>query len=321
MISPDVKNAAVELLKTYSVAQVCELFEGICSPSTLYRWQLESIPNLDIIIDSSKLDTIFQHIRALSGRYDAIPRNNEIILHFQKHFYKKERDLFCDPQIRIKLAKNRLKYTNKPLNLLTPREILRGFKISGIHVGFSHFSPLWIKAFIEEFGVKSLYDPCGGWGHRLLGASSIQYIYNDIWKDSVKGVEAIARRFNLKVPIYNNDSSTFIPVEDYEAVFTCPPYFNVEIYDDTPFASIDMYKLWWQNTLKCAVKPSVKYIGFVINTKYQSVLESICDAFLEFKKVRIQVVGSLQMQSHFSRVHKQPRYEVLCIYKRIVSTE
>lgn len=30
---------------------------------------------------------------------------------------------------------------------------------------------------------------------------------------------------------YNNDASLFIPEEDFESMFTCPPYFNVEHYE------------------------------------------------------------------------------------------
>ena len=38
---------------------------------------------------------------------------------------------------------------------------------------------------------------------------------------------------------YNKDASKFIPEEEYEAVFTCPPYYNIEIYNKKSFLDLN----------------------------------------------------------------------------------
>ena len=90
------------------------------------------------------------------GNYNSTLSFNKTVLQFQPHFYEKEKQLFRNDNIRNKLIQNREKYLNKTYENISDIELLRGFKISGIHQGFSHFSPLWIKAFIEEFNIKSI---------------------------------------------------------------------------------------------------------------------------------------------------------------------
>ncbi|MBW2986724.1 very short patch repair endonuclease, partial [Candidatus Woesearchaeota archaeon] len=127
-----------------------------------------------------RLNSEMNNIFLKPGCFDGIPQQNRIVLMYQPHFYEREKELWKDEKIRKKLIENRCKYLNKSENELTNNELLRGFKISGIVYGYSQFSPLWIKAFIEKYNVTSIYDPCAGWGHRLLGASKIKYIANDI---------------------------------------------------------------------------------------------------------------------------------------------
>jgi hypothetical protein len=122
-------------------------------------------------------------------------------------------------------------------------DILNGFKRSGIYYGYSHFNPLWFKWFITEYNIKTCYDPCGGWGHRLLGSTDLDlYIYNDLSTSTYNNVNRIIEYFNIHNTVtYNNDAKTFIPTEQFEAMFTCPPYFNVEEYECGAFNNIEEY--------------------------------------------------------------------------------
>jgi hypothetical protein len=233
---------------------------------------------------------------------------NKIVLTYQPHFFEKEQELWKNPDIQYKILLNREKYLFKSRHLLNDKEILRGFKISGIHVGFSHFSPLWIKGFIEKYNIKSIYDPCGGWGHRLLGTGDIEYIYNDIDKKTCDGVIKIINDFNLlNKKVYNNDASTFIPEENYECVFTCPPYFNIEKYDceNTSTNAYPEYQrwlnIWWRNVIKCSVKPDTKYFAFVINNQYKDDMIKVCIEE-SLSLVETIKVGSSNNRNHFQRV-------------------
>jgi len=187
--------------------------------------------------------------------------------------------------MRRKLIENRIKYLNKKEEELTDRNLLHGFKISGLHYGFSHFNPLVIKKFIEEYNIKSIFDATGGWGHRLLGAMDIDYIYNDIDERTVEGCKEIFKIFdfpNKNKVFYNEDASTFTPKEEYEAVFTCPPYYDLELYNHEK-TSTNMYteynewlNKWWYGVVKSSLKSSVKYFAFVMNDRYSEDMLNIC---------------------------------------------
>lgn len=206
----------------------------------LRKWiGLNTIRNYDNIFiewDRKKANYDYNYL------YNAIPsklipttgNHNYIIKYFQQDvFFKTEKTLWMNNDIRDKLISNRCRYLNKEERELTHSDILTGFKKSGIYYGYSHFNPLWFKWFICQYGIKTCYDPCGGWGHRLLGGLSLErYIYNDLSKSTKENVDKIISFFNIKNTVtYNNDASHFIPEEDFEAMFTCPPYFNVEHYE------------------------------------------------------------------------------------------
>jgi len=173
----------------------------------------------------------FSRISKHKGNFSSNTHQNKIIKFFQPHFYRKERELWNHPKIREKLVTNREKYKFKDKIDITSRQYLQGFKISGIHVGYSFFSPLWVKSFIDKYKIKSIYDPCMGWGHRLLGAQDITYIGNDSCPETYQGNKNISKYFDLKdKTFYNQPAEDLIPEEPYDAVFTCPPYFDTEIY-------------------------------------------------------------------------------------------
>ncbi len=255
-----------------------------------------------------------------NGNYKSTPMFNKSILQYQPHFYEKERELFKVDRIRNKLIQNREKYLNKPYEQINDLELLRGFKISGIHTGFSHFSPLWIKAFIEEFNIKSIYDPCGGWGHRFLGSTNIKYIYNDIDERTVFGVKAIKnlydKTFNVKTKtiFYNLDASTFTPKEKYDAVFTCPPYYNKEKYNHkNSSSSLNNYEEWlkWlQKTIEMASKNCKKYIAIVMSPEYDEDLKKI---MIDYTLIKEQNLG--QPYHNFKSGTEKKYKDRLFVYK------
>ena len=219
--------------------------------------------------------------------------------------------------MKRKLYANRIQYLKKDPDKITDFELLRGFKVSAIHYGYSHFSPYWIKKFIEEYNIQSLYDPTGGWGHRLLGAMSIDYIYNDLSKDTYEGVldieNFLKENFSTKIgnhKLYNEDASKFIPAEEYEAVFTCPPYFNVEDYGIGSFSSIEEYRSWWKRVVTLFTKDSTRIAGIVIGSDYVEDIKSGFMADWEFTK---EIPIGKQYLSH---MHNSNKRDILLVFQR-----
>lgn len=251
---------------------------------------------------------------------------NKIVKHFQwKEFYKEELKLLNSNPIhkglplKSWLYANRLKYLKKDRTQLTFNDLLRAFKISGIYIGYSFHSPFYIKQFIKDYSIKSIYDPCGGWGHRLIGAKSINcfYIYNDINTNTLNNCKNIADFLDFDIPFYNYSSDNFTPEEDYTAVFTCPPYYNTEIYTNkgAENLSYDKFKEWWSNTIKmsCINKVSCQYFAFVINHIYEKDMTNICTN-LGLTKISEHILGSTEQISHL-RLNTN-KYEKLIVLSK-----
>ena len=186
MKSEDLREAVIAYASQTSIKECALLFDGVVSYSTIYKWVYDTRP-LSYTYTTKQCQKELSSLVNSTASYNSFPLRNRIIHTFQPHFFDIERSLWQDKSVRKKLIENRVKYLGK--TKFSDREILRGFKVSGIHIGYSHFSPLWFKKYIQDENIKRVYDPCGGWGHRLIGAyiSNIEYIYNDLWIKSYEG--------------------------------------------------------------------------------------------------------------------------------------
>lgn len=121
-------------------------------------------------------------------------------------------------------------------------------------------------------------------------------------------MKTIIKDFNINnVIIYNNDASEFIPKEDYEAIFTCPPYFNTEIFpcgkfedNQTYFNLIDgIFKSFYE-------KESCRIMGLVL--REDCLQEKYLSKIFEKHNLSIQ-------RSHISK-GKKTKQEYLYIFKK-----
>lgn len=106
----------------------------------------------------------------------------------------------------------------------------------------------------------TLFDPCMGWGGRMLGtiANDWKYISCDPNKETFANVEKIlefVRQTNVPIGGLPDVQLNNIPAEEYDfsnspkvdVVLTSPPYFNLEVYNDDEDQSYnkhDTYEKW-----------------------------------------------------------------------------
>lgn len=231
--------------------------------------------------------------------------HNKIVKFFQQDvFYKKEFELLKKKFVREKLNKNRIKYIGKSLNEMSNEEVLRGLKIMGLYYGYSNFSPLWLKWFIEKYNISTLYDPCGGWGHHILGCLNIKkYIYNDLSKTTKENVDRIIKYFNIKnVETYNNNGMIFVPKEKCDAWFMCPPYYNLEHYECGDFNNIEEYSNFLNTIFKNWKNNDSKIFGIIIR---EDLLKYLKDGNSYKEKYNI---GMNKEKSHFGKKLKEYLY-------------
>lgn len=317
MFNSDVKPAVLDCYQRNGLQYTLDTYSCICSTSTIRRWCNEILKYPHVYTDNQLIKE-YKRVTSLPGSYTVYNRNKNI-LHFQPHFYEKEMKMLKDKNIWNKLYANRIKHIGKDANKISLKDMLRGFKISGKYVGYSHFSAGVIKKFIEDYQSTQIYDPCSGWGHRLLGTGNTPYIYNDIWNKSVEGVKKMIAFHNIQNKIvYNNDCTKFTPPENYDAVFTCPPYGNKEIYSTGEYKEQE-YTAMIDNMIKQAFidKKSAKIIGIIICHDYKALIENILiQNNLQIKDIH----PIIKQHSHFCKaVNSLTSGEFLIIAKKYAS--
>ena len=233
----------------------------------------------DLSYSDEPKEKSFRDLLSSYKSYNSKSKYNDLLLPFTWDiFYKKELELWKNEDIRRKLVQNRIMYLHKPESELTDLDLFRGFSRSLIHKGFSSFSPMIIKSFIRDYKISSIYDPCGGWGHRLLGAWNIEYWYNDFNSELVDRIRKIFCYYDDIEPSAKkyfscNDAATFIPNRKFDAVFTCPPYYDVEDYNFEGDSSKlhpsyqDWLENWWGSLVKNS-KQIAPIFAYVISSKF-----------------------------------------------------
>lgn len=188
-------------------------------------------------------------------------------------FFKNEMHLYAhDVVSRRKLIQNRMKYLNKKERDLTFWDLVNGFKKSGICYGYSHFNPDWVNWFCVKYNIKRMYDPCGGWGHHILGMQNCDKIYyNDINFDIMNNVRNMCSNISKlkdKVEFSNDDARVNDIPEDADGVFMCPPYYNLEDYGNAPFKDMKEYNEFLKIIFGKWKLSSAKVFGIIIPESY-----------------------------------------------------
>ena len=232
-----------------------------------------------------------------------------LIYHFQPHIWNSYTKGKLSPfdfwESKLsELVRNRLKYSN----VLSKANMRLGLRI--ITKAPTNFNPVLAKNLIEKYGGDecTVYDFCAGWGGRLLGAATaencVKYIGNDVSFQSITGNNRIYKWLvnkgltNINVDLYNESSEIFNLGDKVDFVFTCPPYFDKEIYEDNESqstAKYPTYEIWFEKYLIASLRNAFKTLkpgGYLClayqNDQYET-LKQIKSTFSEIfiEEIRI----------------------------------
>ncbi len=243
-------------------------------------------------------------------------------------FYKRELEMWEQNNIyrgvpfRDYLFDNRLKYIGKTPDQLSDAEILRGFRISGVYKGFTTYDATLMHDIIKEYKIESVYDPCAGWGERMLCCYSLNIPYtgidinsslNDGYKRMIKDLGITEQNFIV------GDSSKIKAKSGYDAVVTCPPYWNIEIYSNNGAENFTYHNFldWWKQVVDNSITDTVRYFCFQVNQKFKDDMSSIVESF-GFKLIDSKVYKS-NKSSHFTRkngVNSKKEFETMLVFVR-----
>lgn len=247
----------------------------------------------------------------------------------RKVFYKRELELWNENQLRngkwgtvqAFLYANRYKYLNKLPHELTDRMLLRAFRISGLHMGYTSFNSSLMRQVIEKYKVKSVYDPCAGWGEHMMtcGKLGVSYEGCDINSELFVGYEKLAKMIDgFKPVLHNNDSANQLVTGDADAIITCPPYKNIEVYSDNGAENLsdEEFAAWWGEVVKNCSYSKAKVFAVQTNQACRSVFMDVLVA--QGWQLKEELVFDNNQKSHFHRSNGNDKheYESMLVFTR-----
>ena len=229
---------------------------------------------------------------------------------------------------RGRLYANRLEHmgaqrgTGKLPDQLSDLEILRGLGISGAVRAYSVFDNSGMRAVIEAHAPRSIYDPCAGWGERLVTAAAhgVAYTASDVNDAVVAGHREIIAAYGLSgVRSEVADAGTRdMRGHDHDMVFTCPPYGDQEVYSAAGAENLDEQAFlgWWAQVVAMSTGHGTTVFAYQVNQRLKAAMNAVVEAAgLGWRLHDTVALGS--QSSHFTRkggVNSKREYEEVQVF-------
>lgn len=222
----------------------------------------------------------------------------------------------------LQLMANRFNYDKKLPEQLTKSDMMRAFKLAHKWYGYSSFNTVAMSKVIEKYNIQSVVDPCAGWGERMLNCYylGVKYFGFDINSALETGYKQMKSDWHMtQQHIHFRDSQTARFPKNIDALITCPPYYNLEIYsnkgvENKPYSG---FLRWWRAIGKKAYNANIKYFCFQVNTEYAN------DMLLQIQKVGYRLIDVFNLpykNSPFSKNNdkiKKYKREKMLVLQRI----
>lgn len=211
---------------------------------------------------------------------------------YQFHvFYAREEQLWHDNRrirknlpVQLFLYYNRLRYKNFVPDRVSDLQLMRAFTVSGVFKGYTVFDSRLMDLAVSKYNIKSIYDPCAGWGERGLYCKSrdMKYLGVDINHALFAGYDKMRQEYNMQEQRFiESDSASVALFDNYDAVLTCPPYGSTEIYSPNGSENLDDFDFlnWWRDVVRNSLSVNPRYFCFQINQKWRDSMISVTQEF------------------------------------------
>ena len=226
-------------------------------------------------------------------------------------------------RLRARLLANRLHYLGRlPESAL---EVVRGLSISGEIRSYSTFINTAMVAVLDRYEPTSLYDPCSGWGERMLTCAQrgVTYTGTDISEAVVQAHQSLIDRLGLThADVTLGDSATRdMRGGTHEMVLTCPPYGNTEVYTENGAENLDdeAFLGWWKQVVTMSVAPTTRVFAFQISEKWRQRMTDIAGQELGEGWRLADEIDASTTDSHFQRAQSttKRRGETMVVFERV----
>ena len=195
-------------------------------------------------------------------------KSNTIIREYMPHIYEVE-DYKGNNILKLwtkeKLTKA-FKSLDKPNYTVNSNlsELKRVLKFNPVTI----YSPIMTKSLVSSLDCKTIFDPCIGWGGRMIGTTCLgdDYHYTgcEPFTKTFSGLENMIKELNIEsqVNIYNLPVESMLDVlndKHYDMCLTSPPYYDLEVYSHEDSQSIKRYNTYekWLNEF---IKPVIDFV-------------------------------------------------------------
>ena len=226
-------------------------------------------------------------------------------------------------RLRARLLANRLHYLGRlPESAL---EVVRGLAISGEIRSYSTFINTAMMAVLDQYKPMSLYDPCSGWGERMLTCvqRGVTYTGTDISEAVVQAHQSLINCLGLThADVTLGDSATRdMRGGSHEMVLTCPPYGNTEVYTENGAENLDdeAFLDWWKQVVTMSVAPSTRVFAFQISELWRERMSTVVHSVLGDGWHCVDEIDASASRNHFqrSRSRKTHRGETMVVFERV----
>lgn len=132
------------------------------------------------------------------------------------------------------------------------------------------YRPHLAKTIVSHFKAKSVFDPCCGWGGRMLGtvAAGAKYVGCEPNTETYEHLCELAKFLEIedKVKLYNCGWEEHNDSAKYDLVLTSPPYYNLEIYCNEATQCENQYFSyadWRDNWFLPMIRKSEEYANII----------------------------------------------------------
>lgn len=136
-----------------------------------------------------------------------------------------------------------IKYQLDHKDPVKPHRVLRALTMRCRTPGV--FRPVVAKFMYETYCPKGgrTWDPCSGWGGRLMGAAAagVHYVATDVEPETVEGNRRLADALGFKEHTLVLQEAQTFETSNIDMVFTSPPYFDVEHYGSSASQSFRVF--------------------------------------------------------------------------------
>lgn len=226
-------------------------------------------------------------------------------------------------RLRARLLANRLHYLGRlPESAL---EVVRGLSISGEIRSYSTFVNTAMLAVLDRYEPTHMYDPCSGWGERMLTCAQrgVMYTGTDISEAVVTAHQGLIDRLGLtNVSVTLGDSATRdMCGGSHEMVLTCPPYGDTEIYTSHGAENLDdeAFLEWWKQVVSMSVAPSTRVFAFQISEKWRKRMSAVAQSVLGEQWHLADEIDASASRNHFQRARSRQKHrgETMVVFERL----